>query len=372
MGSQIWEYFTELDDPRLDRTKKHDLIDIIAIAICGVICGADNWTEIEQFGQVREAWLRRLIALPNGIPSHDTFGRVFGMLDGKQFAKCFSRWVRSIHKLTQGQVVAIDGKTVRRSRDKGKGQDAVHLISAWACDNELVLGQVKVPDDSNEIPHIPKLLKLLDLHGCIVTVDAMGCQKDIAKAIREAKADYLLRVKKNQKQLFEDLELWFMSEYVSDFVTVDYAENITKGHGRIEVRKCWAISDPLAFEYIQHYEGWKDLHSIAKVVRERRIRNQVQQDTAYYISSLSHNANAILNASRHHWHIENKLHWLLDIGFREDESRYRAGNGAENFAVLRKLAINLIRRDKSVKIGAKGKRLRAAMDSDYLLHLLSQ
>ena len=374
MGNIFEDHFGTLPDPRVERTKKHKLLDIIAIAMCGVISGADNWVEIEEFGQIREAWLREFLELPNGIPSHDTFGRVFAQLDAEAFRRSFIDWVRAVHTLTAGQVIAIDGKTMRGSLDKTNGKAALHVVSAWASENALVLGQLAVGDKSNEITAIPQLLAMLVLQGCIVTVDALGCQKKIAQAIREAKADYLLRVKANQGQLYEDLQDWFAHAEQTRFANMIHSHDrvVNKDHGRLEVRDCWVVSDPVAFEYIRHYDGWIDLNSIAKVVRQRRIGDTLTTETAYYISSLQKDAQLLLSCARSHWAVENALHWVLDVAFREDQARYRQDAGAENFALLRKLAINLLRQDKSVKIGAKGKRLRAALDPNYLLHLLNQ
>jgi predicted transposase YbfD/YdcC len=374
MGNIFEDHFGTVPDPRVERTKKHKLLDIIAIAMCGVISGADNWVEIEEFGQIREAWLREFLELPNGIPSHDTFGRVFARLDAEAFRRSFIDWVRAVHTLTAGQVVAIDGKTMRGSVDRTKGKAALHVVSAWASENALVLGQLAVEDKSSEITAIPQLLEMLVLQGCIVTVDALGCQKKIAQAIREAKADYLLRVKANQGQLYQDLQDWFVHAEQTRFATMTHSHDrvVNKDHGRLEVRECWVVSDPVAFEYIRHYDGWVDLNSIAKVVRQRRIGQTLTTETAYYISSLQKDAQLLLSCSRSHWAVENALHWVLDVAFQEDHARYRQDDGAENFALLRKLAINLLRQDKSVKIGAKGKRLRAALDPNYLLQLLNQ
>jgi predicted transposase YbfD/YdcC len=276
--------------------------------------------------------------------------------------------------LTAGQVVAIDGKTLRGSADKTNGKAALHVVSAWASENALVLGQFAVDDQSNEITAIPQLLAMLVLDGCIVTVDAMGCQKKISEAIRDAKADYVLRVKANQGQLYEDLQDWFAQAEHSHFAQMTHSHDrvVNKDHGRLEIRECWVVSDPVAFEYIRHYQGWTDLNSIAKVVRQRRIGDSLSTDTAFYISSLQNDAQLLLACSRSHWAVENSLHWVLDVAFREDDNRYRQQHGAENFALLRKLAINLLRQDKSVTIGAKGKRLRAALDPNYLLYLLNQ
>lgn len=373
LGGNLEAHFGDMTDPRVDRTKRHKLFDIIAIAICGVICGADSWTEIEEFGLVRQAWLKGFLELPNGIPSHDTFGRVFARLEAKEFHRRFSEWVRSVATLTGGQVVAIDGKTMRRSHDRTNGQDALHLVSAWASQSRLSLGQLNV-EESNEITAIPRLLDLLYLAGCIVTVDAIGCQKEIAQAIRNAKGEYVLRVKANQGHLYEDLEEWFAYAHQTGFAAMTHsqARTVNKGHGRLEIRECWVVTDRQAFDYIRHYEGWVDLQSIVQVVRQRRVGDQVTTETAYYISSLGNDARQLLACTRSHWSVENSLHWVLDVVFREDQARHRTGYSAENFGLLRKVALNLIQQDKSVKGGVKSKRLRAALDPDYLLHLLSQ
>ncbi len=374
MGNIFEDYFGELPDPRVERTKRHKLLDIVAIAMCGVICGADNWVEIEEFGLIREEWLRGILELPNGIPSHDTFGRVFARLDAEAFRRSFMAWVRAVHTLTAGQVVALDGKTMRGSAEASSGKAALHVVSAWASENQMVLGQLAVEGKSNEITAIPQLLEMLVVQGCIVTVDAMGCQKKIAQAIVDAQADYLLRVKANQEHLYQDLEDWFAYAQQTHFAQMTYSHDqvVGKDHGRVEIRDCWVVSDPLAFEYIRHYEGWPNLRSIAKVVRQRVLADSSSTETAYYISSLDSDAQLILACSRGHWAVENSLHWVLDVAFREDAARYRQENGPENFALLRKLALNLLRQDKTVKIGAKGKRLRAALDPAYLRHLLNQ
>lgn len=375
MGNVFEDYFGEMPDPRVERTKRHKLLDIVAIAMCGVICGADNWVEIEEFGHIREEWLKSFLELPNGIPSHDTFGRVFARLDADVFGTCFVEWVQAVYRISGGQTVNIDGKSMRGSADKLKGKSALQVVSAWASENALVLGQVAVDGKSNEIIAIPELLSMLALQGCVVTVDALGCQKDIAQAIVDEKADYVLRVKANQEHLYEDLQDWFAYAVQTNFQGMTYSQEkvVNKDHGRLETRACWAVSDPVAFEYIRHYDGWPNLNSIVKVVRTRQLAdNTASTETAYYISSLHNDAHFILSASRAHWGVENSLHWVLDVAFNEDHARYRAGNGPQNFALLRKLALNLLRQDKSVKIGTKGKRLRAALDPNYLIHVLNQ
>jgi predicted transposase YbfD/YdcC len=307
-------------------------------------------------GKVKENWLRQFLELPNGIPSHDTFGRVFAALDAEAFQTGFTRWVEAVFHVTRGQVIAIAGKTCRRSHDKGIGKEAIHMVSAWAQHNGLVLGQRKVDDKSNEITAIPELLKLLNMTGCIVTIDAMGCQKKIVQSIRDNHADYVICVKDNQGNLHQDIEEWFQYADQVNFKDMNHSHDrtVNKGHGHIEIRDCWVVSDPLAFEYIRHHEGWTDLTSIARVVRQRHIGDKETTETTYYISSLPNKADLLLTCSRAHWSVENSLHWVLDVTFREDESRVRVGNAPQNFAILRHLAINILKIPGSSEIGGKG------------------
>jgi predicted transposase YbfD/YdcC len=365
--------FEDIDDPRVQGRCDYPLIEIITIAICAAVAGADTWVGVETFGKSKEAWLSQYLKLENGIPSHDTFGDVFRVIEAEAFQKRFIRWVEQTFTVTPGQVIAIDGKTVRRSHDKAIGKDAIHMVSAWASTNGITLGQRKVDDKSNEITAIPELLDLLNVTGCIVTIDAMGCQKKIAQKIRDGKADYVLRVKDNQEKLHMDLVDWFAYADQVGFEQMhhDYHQTTHKGHGRIEIRRCWAVADPLAFEHIRHYDGWVDLQSITRVQHERRTQDKVEQETAYYISSLPANASQLLNASRLHWSIENSLHWVLDVTFREDESRIRQQNAPQNMAVLRHIALNILKRHPS-KMSLKQKRYRAALDDTFLLELLAQ
>lgn len=364
--------FGDLPDPRVEGRCDHKLLDIIIIAVCGVLCGADSWVGIETVGKAKEAWFREFLELEHGIPSHDTFGYVFSKIDHEAFQSRFVRWVEAIFRVTQGQVVAIDGKTVRGSHDKASGKAAIHLVSAWASENGIVLGQRKVADKSNEITAIPELLRLLNVSGCIVTIDAMGCQTKIAQTIRDEKADYILRVKDNHSSLKQDLVDWFAYGDSQGFVGMgmDFHQTSHKTSGRIEIRRCWVVRDAVAFEHIRHYDGWADLNSIIRIQRERRDGTQVSHDTAYYISSLTTSAAAILVATQHHWAIENSFHWVLDVTFSEDLSRIRTGESAENMAVLRTVALNLLKHDPS-KSSLKQKRFRAAMDNDFLFRLLT-
>ena len=371
--SSIEACFGGLYDARVQGRCDHKLIDIIIIAVCAMITGAESWVEVETFGKEKEDWLATLLELPNGIPSHDTMGRVFAVLDAEAFQECFTRWVERVYHVTKGQVVAIDGKRVRRSHDKVIGKDAIHMVSAWASANGIVLGQRKVDDKSNEITAIPELLRMLDVSGCIVTIDAMGCQKKIVQRICDEKADYVLSVKDNQGKLHQDIQEWFAYGDQVNFANMEssYYETTNKGHGRIEIRRCWVVSDQLAFEHIRHHEGWAGLESIVRVQRERRQGNNSQMETAFYISSLANDAKVILEATRSHWAIENSLHWVLDVTFREDVSRIRTGNSPQNMTVLRHLALNILKKDTS-KGSLRNKRYKAALNTTFLEQLLDQ
>jgi len=348
-------------------------MDILIIAVCAALCGADSWVAVETVGKAKETWFREFLKLENGIPSHDTFGDVFSKISSEDFQMRFMRWVEVVFRVTKGQVVALDGKTLRGSHKGGVGKEAIHLVNAWAVSSGIVLGQRKVDGKTNEIKAIPELLRVLNVSGCIVTIDAMGCQKDIAKTIRDEKADYILRVKDNQSHLKQDIEDWFAYGDKRQFteMQMDFHQTIHKTSGRIEIRRCWAVSDPLAFEHIRHYDGWADLNCIVRVRRERRVGEKVSHETAYYISSLPADATQLLQAIQHHWAIENSFHWVMDVTFAEDYSRIRTEDSAENMAVLRSLALNLLKRDTS-KSSLRQKRFRAAMDNQFLLHLITQ
>lgn len=362
-------HFGQLDDPRMDRKKRHTLLDIIAITVCAVIAGADGWTAVALFGKSKESWLRTFLKLPNGIPSHDTFGRFFALLDPAAFQDCFMNWVRAVHESIQG-VVAIDGKTARRSHDRAKAKKAIHLVSAWATENGVALGHVKTDDKSNEITAIPELLKLLELKGCLVTIDAMGCQRDIAQAVAEAGADYLLALKGNQGTLEEDVEQEFKEAQAEGFAHMDclYRETLDKGHGRIEKRQYWYTHD---IQGLGTLDRWPKLNGMAMCRATRTVNGETSVEDRYFITSDTGNdVEKIASAIRAHWRIENSLHWVLDIAFDEDQSRIRAGYAAENLATIRKLALNVLKTNKSKKGGIKAKRLQAAWDNDYLREIL--
>lgn len=368
----ISKHFAGLPDPRIGNAKRHLLLDILVIAICALLCGADTWVEIELWGQANRRWLETFLALPNGIPSHDTFGRVFARLDPKQFERCFLQWVRAVSKLTQRQVVAIDGKKSRRSQDRTCGQKAITMVSAWATANRLVLGQVKVKPRSNERTALPELLRILELTGCIVTIDAMGSYPKVAGQIVARGADYLLAIKENQGQLYEDLRDLFVGYLEANFDRVPhgYCKTVDK-HGRLEIRECWTVSDPDSLEFVRRRGNWPNLRTLVMVRAERQLDGRRSQETRFFITSVENNAKLLLRVVRRHWGIENELHWVLDIDFREDESRVRKDNGPENFAVLRHIAVNLLKQESSLKVGIKAKRMMASWDRDYLLKVLS-
>lgn len=364
IDQSITTHFANLTDPR-KQNKRHQLIDIITISICAVICNADSFAHICEFGQAKHGWFKRFIELPHGIPSADTFERVFARIDPKEFKACFMQWIRAISRLTKGQVIAVDGKTLRRSHDHSNGKSAIHMVSAWACANGVVLGQIKTNEKSNEITAIPELLKMLQIQGCIVTIDAMGCQKKICETIVGKGADYIISLKGNQGNLHKDVELYFQNQKEICF---DYHETIDAGHGKIEIRKYRTVSD---IDWLQGKEEWKDLKTICMVERERQFEDKVESETSYYIGSVEGDVKRFAHAVRSHWSVENSLHWVLDVSFREDESRIRKDHAPDNFAVLRHIALNMIKRENTEKKSIKAKRLRAGWDNDYLLKVLN-
>ena len=369
----IVERFAALEDPRTGNAKRHELLDIIVIALCAVICGADNSVEIEEFGKAREEWFRRFLELPNGIPAHDTFGRVFALLDPEQFAACFTDWVRSVSELSPGEVVAIDGKTLRGCHDRANGRGALHMVSAWASENRMVLGQTRTEAHSNEITAIPELLKVLELKGSTVTIDAMGCQKNIAQQVVEKGADYLLAVKANQGELHENIkDLFACCERTGwDGVAYSHHQQVGKDHGRLERRDCWVITDPEELSYVDPQRQWANLGAVAQVSYQRNAGAGSPADTRYYICSYPADAATLLGAARSHWSIENSLHWVLDVAFDEDHSRVRTGHADRNLAVIRHWALNLLKQERTTKVGIKAKRKKAGWDFNYMLKILS-
>ena len=371
-SASLIRHFEELPDPRTGNAKTHIFLEILIIAILAVICGADGWSDVELFGKTKKAWLKTFLKLPKGIPSHDTFGRVFAKLKPEEFRKRFIEWVRAVETLTAGQVIAVDGKKLRRSHDQQAGKAAIYMVSAWATENQLVLGQTKVADKSNEITAIPELLRLLDISGCIVTVDAIGTQAEIAETIVNGGGDYLLAVKENQGHLYEDIQCLFEVDVAQGMKYAQYshAQHVTKGHGRIETRECWATDREEYLSLLRKRQQWKGLKSVIRIASERKIGEVTETQTRYFISSLPANAKTLLKVKRSHWKIENQVHWVLDIAFREDESRVRQDHAAENLAVLRHMALNLIKNEKTAKGGIRAKRLQAVSDNDYLLNIL--
>lgn len=365
--------FGDMEDGRVQGRCEHVLLDIILVAVCAVLCGAESWSQVEQFGRSKEAWLKQYLGLAAGIPSHDTFGRVFRVLDADAFQERFMRWVERAFQVKTGDVIAVDGKTARGSRDRFRGQSAIHLVSAFAHERGLLLGQRRVDEKSNEITAVPELLKTLFIKGCVVTVDALNCQKETARVITDAGADYVFALKGNHPQLHQDVLDWFTFAHARQFRDMPhtFAQTITKGHGRLEVRTCHTLSDPHAFQALAHYDGWANLHSVSCITRERRFADgRVQCETAYFLSSLS-DADRILHASRAHWSVENTFHWTLDVTFGEDASRVRLDNAPENFAIIRHLAFNLLKAHPS-KATLNNKRFHAALDDSFLLELLTQ
>lgn len=357
------QYFAELKDPRVERNRDHLLEEMLLIAIAAVLSGAESWNDTEEYGKAKKEWLKSFLHLPGGIPSHDTFNRVFSALDPEELEKGFVAWVSSIARLTAGEVVAIDGKTMCGTRQPGQ-KAVVHMVSAWANANGLVLAQRKVDEKSNEITAIPKRLEALELSGTVVTIDAMGCQKAIAQKIVDKKADYILAVKDNQGHLLEEVKDSFR-RLAADAV----AEVIDCGHGRVERRTCAVIADS---SLVEQAAQWPSLRGLVRIAAEQyhKVSGKTERETRYYITSLKPDAARLNAAICQHWGIENKLHWALDVSFGEDRSRKRAGNSARNFLLLNRIALNMLRQETSSRRGIKGKRLKAGWDHAYLLKLL--
>ena len=368
-SAALMEHFGELEDPRIDRHKEHKLIDLLVIAICAILCGANDWVAVATFGKAKREWFQRFLELPPGIPSPDTFGRVFALLAPEQLQAGFLSWIQAVAQVTDGQVVAIDGKTLRRSSDRRSGRATIHMVSAWATHNRVVLGQRKTEEKSNEITAIPELLKVLDVRGCIVTIDAMGCQKAIAQQIVEQEADYVLALKPNQGNLYAAVEQWFQTveDTMSGDSSLSYYETEEQQHGRVEIRRHWTTAVPAG---LPTTEAWAKLASVGRVESERQVQGEVTIEQRYYIASLVSDAQRLAHAVRAHWGIENCLHWVLDVAFREDDSRVRIGHAPQNLAVLRHIALNLLRQDTSTKLGIQNKRLKAGWDDPYLANLV--
>ena len=368
-SAALGEHFRELADPRIDRHKAHKLIDILVIAICAILCGANDWVAVETFGKAKRAWLARFLDLAHGIPSHDTFGRVFALVSPEALQRCFLCWMQAVAQVTAGQVVAIDGKTLRRSYDRRSAKAALHMVSAWATHNRVVLGQLKTEEKSNEITAIPELLKVLDVSGCIVTIDAMGCQKAIAEQMVEQEGAYVLALKQNHDTLYAAVVQQFEEarHTASEASTLQTYETEATRHGRVEIRRHWTLEAPV--DLVQK-EAWAQLRCLGMVESERHLKGEVTIEQRYYIASIPNEVKQFAYAVRAHWEIENCVHWVLDVAFREDESRARLGHSPENFAVLRPIALKLLRQDTGTKLGIHNKRLKAGWDDAYLANLV--
>jgi predicted transposase YbfD/YdcC len=370
----IIECFEGLPDPRMDRTRRHELLDILVIGLISMLVGGEGFTDMEDIGQAREDWLKTFLKLPNGIPSHDTFNRVFSAIDPHAFAQCFANWVQGVCPNLSDEVVAIDGKALRRALNEG--ESIPYIVSAWASENGLVLGQLKVNEKSNEIKAVPELLGVLSLKGAIITLDAMGCQKDIAADIIDRRADYVLALKGNHATVHEEVKSFF-EQAVPPCATqcaqtaqkdkMDFHQTIEKGHGRIETRRYWQSTD---IDWFEDKKLWKELRSFGMVESIRNVKGQRTIERRYYLASLSKDAKRFARAVRSHWGVENNLHWSLDVTFREDDSRARTRNAAQNLATLRRIALNLIKKDCSKKRSLRSKRFIASIDPKFLDHLL--
>ena len=371
-------HFAQVPDPRINLRTDHDLIDILVIAVCTLLCAGETFNDMEDFGKAKHDWFKTFLTLRNGIPSHDTFNRVFAALDPKEFLDCFLRWTQSLREVVSQEIVALDGKALRRALNKD--QSAKYVVSAWAESNGLVLGQLKVADKSNEITAVPELLRVLELSGCIVTTDAMGCQKKIAKEIVEADADYVLALKGNQETVHEEVKSFLDATLLEQqtprppgvkpskvAATLVSLETVEKDHGRLEIRRYYQ-SDQL--DWFADRPKWEGLKSVGMVESLRQVDGKTTVERRYYLASLPLGVGTFARAVRSHWGVENKVHWIMDVCFREDQSRARTGYAAENLATLRRLALNLLNREKTKKRGIRGKQLNAGWDNAYLLRLL--
>ena len=367
----LFERVEEIKDPRIEPKKLHSLKDILVIAVCATICGADNWEDIAEFGAAKREWLASFLELENGIASHDTFRRVFILLDTIELKTLFVDWISAAVSLSKGALVGIDGKNLCGSKEPVKGKKALNVVSAWASEASVVLGQVKCAEKSNEIRAIPELLKIIDIAGCIVTIDAMGCQTEIVKEIVEKGADYVISLKGNQGNLHQQIKDYLDWADRTGFkeIQYDYCQTLEKGHGRIEERRCWVTEE---IGWLKEKDDWENLQSVVMVEAIREVKGREKTvERRYFISSLAANAEEALRCVRGHWAIENELHWCLDIGFREDNCQVREAKSAENLATLRHIGINLLKQEKSCKRGIEGKRKKAGWDENYLLKVLN-
>ena len=367
----ISKAFGELTDPRINRNLRHPLINIITISICAIICGCDDFCSIEEYGNSKAEWFKSFLDLEHGIPSHDTFSDVLNRLKPKEFSQAFTQWVSQLGNL-KDDIVSIDGKTMRGTLDKASGASAIHLVSAWSAKNNFCFGQVKVDKKSNEITAIPLLLDLLDIEGATITMDAMGCQFAIADKIVDAQADYVLALKGNQGEFHDDIKLFLESNLASEFkkTTHTVSKIMTGDHGRIEQRNVWLTTDVRWLT--KRHPRWKSIKGIAIVDSTREVQRKVSREQRLYITSHEDkDANFIADVIRSHWFVENKLHWQLDVSFNEDKNRSRSGYAAENFSMMNKIALNLLKNEKSVKVGVKTKRLKAGWDEAYMMKVLT-
>jgi len=372
------EHFKDLPDPRVNRTKDHALIDLLVISVCTLLCGGESFNDMEDFGHAKEEWFRSFLTLTHGIPSHDTFNRVFAALDPRKFLDCFLRWTQSLRQSVHQEIVALDGKALRRALNKNEAMK--YVVSAWAESNNLVLGQLKVSDKSNEITAVPELLRVLELSGCIVTLDAMGCQRKIAREIKDADADYVLALKGNQETVHEEVKS-FLDQAIAEragrrapgarlsraAATLEVMETVEKDHGRLEIRRYYQSAE---LGWFADLDKWEGLLTVGVVESIREINGKQTVERRYYLASIPLGVALFARAVRSHWGVENKVHWIMDVCFREDQSRARTGYAAENLATLRRLALNMLKREKSKKRGIKGKQLNAGWDNSYLLRLL--
>lgn len=371
LSTHFEEHFATIEDPRKDNhNRRHKLMDMLVLTILAVISGAEDWVAIERFGELKKEWLQTFLELPNGIPSHDTLGDLFQRINPKQLQESFLSWINVLVSIVGGEIIAVDGKTLRRSYNTSDGKGAIHMVSAWAVKNRMVLGQVKTAEKSNEITAIPELLKMLDIETGVVTIDAMGCQKDIAAQITSQKGDYVLSLKGNQGTLHEDVALYLNTAKQNAFKKIahSYYETLDGDHGRIETRRYW-ITDQI--DWLEEKEKWAGLRSLGMVESEREIDNKVTRETRYYIASIEPDAQRFGECVRAHWNIENNLHWSLDVSFNEDQCRVRKGHAAENFAVIRHIALNLLKQEKTAKVGIANKRKMAGWNNQYLAKVLA-